>query len=60
MITGDAGFFAITKRLHNQIHGSLAGAPLGAAEAHHYARMLAANAVELLAADPARRCRAAA
>jgi trehalose synthase len=48
VITGDAGFFAITKRLHNQIHGSLAGAPLGVAEAGHYARMLAANAVELL------------
>ena len=25
VITGDAGFFAITKRLHNQIHGSLSG-----------------------------------
>ena len=31
VITGDAAFFAITKRLHNQIHGSLSGAPLGAA-----------------------------
>jgi trehalose synthase len=31
VITGDAEFFAITKRLHNQIHGSLSGAPLGAA-----------------------------
>ncbi len=49
MITGDGGFFAITKRLHNQIHGSLSGAPLGAAEAGHYAQMLAANAVELVA-----------
>ena len=49
VITGDAAFFAITKRLHNQIHGSLAGAPLGAADAGHYAQMLAANAVELLA-----------
>jgi len=47
VITGDAEFFAITKRLHNQIHGRLSGAPLGAAEAGHYARMLAANAVEL-------------
>ena len=47
-ITGDAGFFAITKRLHNQIHGDPAGAPLSAAEAGHYARILAANAVELL------------
>jgi trehalose synthase len=48
VITGDARFFAITKRLHNQIHGDLAGGPLGAAEAHHYMRMLTANAVELL------------
>jgi trehalose synthase len=49
VISGDAEFFAITKRLHNQIHGSPSGAPLGAAEAGHYARMLAANAVELAA-----------
>jgi trehalose synthase len=49
VITGDAEFFATTKRLHNQIHGSLSGAPLGAAEAGHYAQMLAANAVELTA-----------
>ncbi len=48
VITGDAEFFAITKRLHNQIHGDLAGGPLDAAEAHHYTRMLTANAVELL------------
>ena len=49
VITGDARFFAITKRLHNQIHGSLSGAPLGAADADHYAQMLTANAVELMA-----------
>jgi trehalose synthase len=48
VITGDAEFFAITKRLHNQIHGDRAGGPLGAAEARHYAQMLTANAVELL------------
>jgi trehalose synthase len=48
VITGDAEFFAITKRLHNQIHGAVAGGPLGAAEAGHYTRLLAANAVELL------------
>ena len=48
VISGDAEFFAITKRLHNEIHGSLHGAPLGAAEAVHYAQMLTANAVELL------------
>ncbi len=49
VITGDARFFAITKQLHNQIHGSRSGAPLGAAEADHYAQMLAANATELTA-----------
>ncbi|MBV9094100.1 MAG: glycosyltransferase [Streptosporangiaceae bacterium] len=49
VITGDAGFFAITKRLHNQIHGRMDGGPLGAAEAGHYAQMLAADAVELAA-----------
>ena len=49
VITGDAGFFAITKRLHNQIHGSLSGPLLGAEEAGHYTQMLAANAVELAA-----------
>jgi trehalose synthase len=27
VITGDAEFFAITKRLHNQIHGQAAGRP---------------------------------
>jgi trehalose synthase len=48
VITGDAEFFAITKRLHNQIHGDLAGGPLGAADAEHYTRMLTANAAELL------------
>jgi trehalose synthase len=49
LISGDAEFFAITKQLHNQIHGSLAAGRLGAAEARHYAQMLAANAVELAA-----------
>jgi trehalose synthase len=48
VITGDAEFFAITKRVHNQIHGDLAGGPLSAAEAQHYTRMLTANAAELL------------
>jgi trehalose synthase len=47
VISGDADFFSLTKRLHNQIHGLPAGGPLTAAEADHYARMLAANAVEL-------------
>jgi len=47
VISGDAEFFTITKRLHNQIHGRPSGPPLGAAEAGHYAQMLAANAAEL-------------
>jgi trehalose synthase len=48
VISGDAEFFAITKRLHNQIHGDLAGGPLGTAEGDHYTQMLGANAAELL------------
>ena len=48
VITGDAEFFVITKRLHNQIHGEPSGGPLTVADAGQYARMLAANAVELL------------
>ncbi|MGO8958292.1 MAG: glycosyltransferase [Streptosporangiaceae bacterium] len=48
VIAGDAEFFVTTKRLHNQIHGELAGGPVSGIEAGHYARMLAANAVELL------------
>ena len=48
VVTGDAEFFALTKRLHNQVHGDRAGGPLGAAEARHYMQILTANAVELL------------
>ena len=40
VIAGDAGFFEITKRLHNHLHGRPAGGPLGEAEAGHYAEML--------------------
>ncbi len=47
VITGDAEFFVITKRLHNQIHGDASGGPLTADDAEHYARILDANAVEL-------------
>jgi trehalose synthase len=46
---GDPDFFAITKRLHNQIHGQASGAgPLSSADASHYGQVLAANADELL------------
>lgn len=48
VIHGDADFFSITKRLHNGIHGHGQRATFGTAEAHHYSRVLAANAVELL------------
>jgi trehalose synthase len=48
VITGDAEFFVLTKRLHNQIHGKAAGGPLTAADGAHYDRMLAANAAELV------------
>ncbi len=49
VIGGDPDFFAITKRLHNQIHGqSDGGGPLSSADASHYGQVLAANADELL------------
>ncbi len=48
VIAGDAEFFVITKRLHNEVHGESSDGVLTAGEAGHYARMLAANAVELL------------
>src|SRR4051794_16610939 len=47
VIHGDAQFFAITKRVHNGIHGH-GDRALGDAEADHYRRILTANAVELL------------
>ncbi|MDQ2875863.1 MAG: glycosyltransferase [Actinomycetota bacterium] len=50
VIGGDPEFFAITKRLHNQIHGvvSEAGMVGAADDAAHYERVLTANAAELL------------
>ena len=50
-ITGDQAFFAITKRLHNQLHGVSLGQAgrLGPEDARHYEEILAANARELLA-----------
>ena len=48
VITGDAEFFAVTKRLHNQLHGEGSAGLLGDGNAGHYEQMLAANAVELL------------
>ena len=48
VIGGDPDFFAITKRLHNQIHGQAGAGPLSSADARHYGQVLAANADELL------------
>ncbi len=48
VITGDAEFFALTKSLHNHLHGDAAGGPLSQAGADHYRRILAAKAVELI------------
>jgi trehalose synthase len=48
VIEGDERFFAITKRLHNHLHGSLGdGGALDAEERRAYERTLAANAAEL-------------
>jgi trehalose synthase len=50
VLDGDPAFFAITKRIHNRVHG-VAGdsGQLGAAEALHYAEVTRANASALLA-----------
>jgi trehalose synthase len=50
VIGGDPAFFAITKRLHNQIHGAVSEAGMvgTADDTAHYERVLAANAAELL------------
>jgi trehalose synthase len=46
VIDGPAPFFAVTKRLHNALHG-VPGEPLGEAERTLYEETLRANAVEL-------------
>jgi trehalose synthase len=44
VLEGDADFFAITKRLHNALHGDAGdGGNLGEDEHAHYQRVLAAN-----------------
>ncbi len=48
VIGGDPDFYAITKRLHNQLHGVQGQGLVGDAESEHYQRVLAANAEELL------------
>jgi trehalose synthase len=48
-IGGDPDFFAITKRLHNLIHGEAGDAGmLSSSDAAHYGHVLAANADDLL------------
>ena len=45
VIAGDPRFFAITKRIHNRLHGARGDTgELAAAEAEHYARVTTANA----------------
>src|SRR5262245_26289827 len=48
VIGGDADFFTFTKMLHNRIHGQPEGGDLGAAQADHYAAILASNAPALV------------
>ena len=49
VIGGDPEFFAVTKALHNQIHGHVGSTGMaGPAAAGHYEQVLAANADELL------------
>lgn len=50
VLDGDPEFFAITKRIHNWIHGVPGdGGPLGEAERRHYERVAEHNARELRA-----------
>jgi trehalose synthase len=48
VISGDAEFFALTKNLHNHLHGDAGSGPLTQASAGHYRQILAANAIELI------------
>jgi trehalose synthase len=49
VVDGDDGFLAVTKRLHNALHGFAGdGGPLGISEAERYAATLARNASALL------------
>ena len=48
VLDGDPEFFAITKRIHNALHGAAGdGNPLGAAEHAHYEGVLEHNLAEL-------------
>ena len=49
VLDGDPLFFALTKRLHNAMHGAGDGAGFGAEERGHYERVLRRNLPDLLA-----------
>jgi trehalose synthase len=50
VIQGDAGFFAVTKRIHNGLYGAPGdGGDLAAGQREHYEAVARANADELLA-----------
>ncbi len=50
VLDGDPEFFAITKRLHNALHGSLTGGQgAGLSEHKHYEQVLQQNLVDLAA-----------
>jgi trehalose synthase len=49
VVSGDARFFEITKRLHNHLYGTTGdGGPLGSEERSHYEGVMRDNAAELL------------
>jgi trehalose synthase len=49
VVEGDPGFFDITKRIHNRLHGGFGdGGPLAEAEAAHYDEVTGWNAHEIL------------
>ncbi len=49
VLDGDPEFFAITKRIHNRLHGDPGdGGPLGRAERAHYSAVLAENLQQML------------
>ncbi len=48
VMSGDAEFFRVTKRIHNRLHGAHGDAgELGSSESGHYADVTAANAVSM-------------
>ena len=56
VMSGDPEFFAITKRIHNHLHGDAGdGGGLGAEEMAHYLRVTDANARAIGSIQPRRR-----